>query len=128
MKLHMLDFIPEQQCAGVVQDRVVGARSNQPIVGGADQLRDEQNLNLESKTERVPDQPKESMGPVSSNRAAPKSDHQSFQQTRMFSFLGDEKLQRIQVHRIVADLPAGAIHQIGAAASLAELKMRERTR
>jgi hypothetical protein len=73
----------------------------------------------------MPDEPKQRVSPMPPNCVTAESDHQPFKQARVFTFLGDEKLQRVKINRIFADLPACSIHQIRASTSLAQLEVRE---
>src|SRR5690242_4733544 len=67
------------------------------------------------------------MGPMVMNRRPAKTDDKAFQEPGVFAFLSDKKLQRVEVDRIVTDLPAGAVEQKGSSTGLSQLKMRERS-
>ncbi len=125
VKLDVTHFIGEQKRAGFVQDRVARARPQQTVIGRPHQFRDDEELNLELESDPLPDQPEESMRPMTANGSAAKTAHQTFEQSRMLVFFCDEKLQRIMIGGVVRRLRPSAGQKEFTLAGFAQLEMRQ---
>ena len=67
MKLDVPHLIREQESAGLLQDRIGSAGSQQSVIGCADEFGDDKKLNFKFESQRVPDQPEESVRPMALN-------------------------------------------------------------
>ena len=125
MKVDMLSFVLQNQGTGVLQNRITGSSLKQPIISGADQFRRDQKLDLEFESEKMTNQAKQSVGPMSPDRFTAESVDQTLEQASMFSFFGDEEFQSFVIGEFARDLGPRLFNQKFAFAGLTQLKVRQ---
>jgi hypothetical protein len=68
MKRDVLRFVAQSERTDFFQDRIARSTSEQPIVCGADEFGDDQNLNLEVQSEETTHEPKQKVRPMHLNQ------------------------------------------------------------
>jgi hypothetical protein len=79
VKFDVPGFIAQDPITNLFEDGVSGARVEQTIISGPDQLRDHQNLKLEVQSEGAANEPEQRVRPMTFNRLAAETMHQLFE-------------------------------------------------
>jgi len=127
VKIHMMPFVGEDEIAKLDENGVSRVPLHQAVVAGPCEFSDHENLQLEVHTQRLSDDAKQAMGPVSGDRRAAETRQETPEQPRVLLFFGNKERQRGAVIGVVCIAVPRVGEEAAAVATFAELKVGERT-
>jgi hypothetical protein len=125
VELEVAGLVAQHQIAHLLEDRVDGVDVQEPVVRRADDLGDDEGLNLELHAEGPPEQAEAGVRPVPGDQLPAEAGHQVLEQAGVHLLLDDEEGQCLDVIRIIGMGPARLVEQEGTFAALAELEVGE---
>jgi hypothetical protein len=104
VKTDMPQFIAQNLITNLLENRITRALTQEPVVCGAYQFRNDQHLQLEIQTERPTNASEKRMRPMPSNLLSTESIDEFSEQPGMFLLFGNEEFQRFAISQIVWNL------------------------
>jgi len=128
VKIDMPRFVTQNPVTNLLENRIVRARTKEPVICRPDQFRNDQHLQLKIQTEGPTNESKNGVRPMPSNFLPTESINKMPEQSGMFLLFRNEEFQRFVIGGIVWDLSRRAREQKIALTTFTQLKVRQRAR
>src|SRR4051812_9363438 len=102
VKGDVLRFITQHERADLLEDGVARPAIKEPVVGGADNFGDDEDLNLEVQAESAAGLTEDEVRPMAPDERAAEAMDETLEQTRVFLLLVDEEREGLGVAAVGA--------------------------